>query len=67
MLILGLSGDCLGKYLGIRIRINIEYPLEFVMTFIRRIGEDSITLLLAYERFPEFCYHYGIIGHSQEE
>lgn len=63
----GASGDCLGKYLRVRVRIDVEQPLERAVNFVRKDGEDPITLLLAYERLPEFCYHCGVIGHSQKE
>lgn len=61
------SGDCLGKYLRIRVKINITKPLERAFNFVWDDKNNPIKLLLSYERLPEYCYFCGHIGHSQSE
>lgn len=60
----GATGDCLGKFLRIRISLDISVPLEKEIYFVRKRGEEPILLGIAYERMPEYCYYCGCIGHS---
>lgn len=60
----GAFGDWLGKFLRVRINIDISKPIEKALNLIRKVGEEPITLDLAYERLPKFCYFCGMLGHS---
>ncbi|XP_073016744.1 uncharacterized protein [Primulina eburnea] len=58
----GENGVFLGRFVRIRVRINISQPL---MKFIRIKAngeEEDIIVLLVYERLPDLCYACGELG-----
>ncbi|TXG48501.1 hypothetical protein EZV62_024376 [Acer yangbiense] len=58
------SRECMGRFIRVKVRIDISKPL---MRCLRLNVDDSgeiTTAILLYERLPEFCYAYGIIGHG---
>ncbi|TXG63514.1 hypothetical protein EZV62_010508 [Acer yangbiense] len=60
----GSTGECFGKYLRVRVAIDISQPLK---RFLRMdlAGDDSESLLLLrYEKLPNYCFCYGLVGHS---
>ncbi|KAL5757093.1 hypothetical protein ACOSQ2_021839 [Xanthoceras sorbifolium] len=63
----GSSGDYFGKFLRIRVCVDIQKPLHKAL----RVKLDGVnkekTLLLKYERLPEHCYLCGMLGHSFRE
>ncbi|KAL5812986.1 hypothetical protein ACOSQ3_027936 [Xanthoceras sorbifolium] len=63
----GSSGDCFGKFLCIRILVDILKPLCRVLKVSLDEDNQEHILLLMYERLPEHCFHYGLIGHSFRE
>ncbi|XP_050229503.1 uncharacterized protein LOC126678651 [Mercurialis annua] len=64
---LGASGDCLGKYLRVKIKVNITKPLKRGLKV--QVDKDSkmVVTALRYERLPELCYNCGILGHPLVE
>ncbi|KAL5852219.1 hypothetical protein ACOSQ3_007337 [Xanthoceras sorbifolium] len=63
----GASGDCLGKYIRVRVVLDISKPLQrFLKVNMGNPGKDVI-MLLRYERLPEYCFGYGFIGHYMRE
>lgn len=59
----GDSGSYLGRFVRIRVQIDITQPLkQYVWVGINN-GEEVI-ILLTYERLPDFCYLCIIISHS---
>lgn len=60
-------GDCLGKYLRIRVKINVTEPLERALHFVWEDEDQPIKLWLSYGRLLEYCYFCGHIEHSQSE
>ncbi|XP_050212839.1 uncharacterized protein LOC126664483 isoform X2 [Mercurialis annua] len=59
----GASGDCLGKYMRVRVTVDITKPLKRGLK-VKVNSEGAIVMaLLRYERLPEFCFKCGIIGH----
>ncbi|KAL5768079.1 hypothetical protein ACOSP7_014658 [Xanthoceras sorbifolium] len=63
----GASGDCFSKFLRIRVSINTSKPLKRVLCVKLDRMETEKTLLLKYERLPEYCFCYGFICHSYRE
>ena len=63
----GENGECWGRYLRIRISINISKPLKRLVGLCLVEGESPELLLLQYERLPTFCYRCGFLGHSFRE
>jgi hypothetical protein len=53
-----------GKYLRVRIRINITKPLARGRML--KLKERSYWISFQYEKLPKFCYHCGIIWHGAE-
>ncbi|KAL5764614.1 hypothetical protein ACOSQ2_017208 [Xanthoceras sorbifolium] len=63
----GASGDCLGKYIRVRVVLDISKPLQrFLKVNMGNPGKDVI-MLLRYKRLLQYCFGYGFIGHSMRE
>ncbi|KAL5827732.1 hypothetical protein ACOSQ3_019578 [Xanthoceras sorbifolium] len=63
----GASGDCMGKYIRVRVLIAIDKPLQrFLKVNMGSSGTDVI-MLLRYERLLEYCFECGYIGHPMRE
>ncbi|KAK3206765.1 hypothetical protein Dsin_020811 [Dipteronia sinensis] len=63
----GLAGDGVGKFLRVRVRIDITKPLRRCLR-VDILGDRVETImLLRYERLPHFCFKYGKIGHTMNE
>ncbi|KAL5790597.1 hypothetical protein ACOSQ2_005485 [Xanthoceras sorbifolium] len=61
------SKDLWGKFLRIKVRIDITKPLKRGIRMRLENFETMITALIKYERLPDFCYGCGFIGHSVRE
>ncbi|TXG51438.1 hypothetical protein EZV62_023962 [Acer yangbiense] len=58
------SRECWGRFIRVKVRIDISKPL---LRCLRLNVDDSgevTTVILLYERLPEFCYACCIIGHG---
>ncbi|KAK1550870.1 hypothetical protein Q3G72_026149 [Acer saccharum] len=59
----GPSRDCLGKFLRVRVAIEIDKPIRrFLRVDVLRDGEETI-MPIQYERLPNFCFSCGFLGH----
>ncbi|TXG57031.1 hypothetical protein EZV62_018344 [Acer yangbiense] len=63
---IGVTGECFGKYIHLKVAIDISKPLKRFLRIELVEREESI-LLLRYERLPEYYFRCGIIGHSYQE
>ena len=61
------SGECWGKYVWVKIVIDITKPLKRFLRVAIGSKEIPVTMLLLYERLPSFCHRCGIIGHQIKE
>ncbi|KAL5768294.1 hypothetical protein ACOSQ2_015077 [Xanthoceras sorbifolium] len=63
----GANGSCWGKCLRVRILIDITQPLQRGLQAV--IGDDGeeASVLLCYERLPNFCFLCGRMGHLLRE
>ncbi|KAL5804737.1 hypothetical protein ACOSQ3_031537 [Xanthoceras sorbifolium] len=61
------SKDLWGKFLRIKVRIDITKPLKRGIRLRLANFDTMITTLIKYERLPDFCYGCGFIGHSFRE
>ncbi|TXG60826.1 hypothetical protein EZV62_012189 [Acer yangbiense] len=60
----GSTGECFGKYLRVRVAIDLNQPLKrFLRMDLTGDGKESL-LLLRYKKLPEYCFHCGRLGHS---
>ncbi|KAL5779625.1 hypothetical protein ACOSQ2_010362 [Xanthoceras sorbifolium] len=64
---LGTTGDCAGKFLRLRIRIDVSKPLRRCIRVDLDGSGKAVTMLLRYERLPEFCFQCGHVGHATRE
>ncbi|KAI5335464.1 hypothetical protein L3X38_025597 [Prunus dulcis] len=62
----GADGECLGRYLRIRVRLDVTKPLPRVMKLQFDHSLEAVTEV-KYERLPDFCYACGRIGHVIKE
>ncbi|KAL5834454.1 hypothetical protein ACOSQ4_013951 [Xanthoceras sorbifolium] len=61
------SKDLWGKFLRIKVRIDITKPLKRGIRLRLANFDTMIMALIKYERLPDFCYGCGFIGHSFRE
>ncbi|TXG66079.1 hypothetical protein EZV62_007354 [Acer yangbiense] len=58
------SRECWGKYMRVRVRIDISKPLKWWLRLKLGKTEGVTRVSLKYERLPEFCFVCGKIGHG---
>ncbi|KAK3195439.1 hypothetical protein Dsin_026749 [Dipteronia sinensis] len=59
----GLTGECVGKYILVRVVINVDEPLRRILRVdVMGDSRESI-MLLRYEKLPDHCFRRGRIGH----
>ncbi|KAL5764041.1 hypothetical protein ACOSQ2_016635 [Xanthoceras sorbifolium] len=57
----GYSDNCLGKFIRIRVMIDVEKLFRRGLRV--AVGDESFSVLVCYERLPNFYYFYGKMGH----
>ncbi|KAL5864153.1 hypothetical protein ACOSQ3_001667 [Xanthoceras sorbifolium] len=63
----GATGDCLGRFLRVRVVIDVSKPLSRYLRVCLSEGDPDTVLLLRYERLTEYCFHCGVVGHVVRE
>ncbi|TXG56336.1 hypothetical protein EZV62_017649 [Acer yangbiense] len=58
------SRDCWGKFLKVKVSIDISRPLKRWLRLKLDKSGNIVMIGLKYERLPKFCYACGRIGHS---
>ncbi|TXG58157.1 hypothetical protein EZV62_015986 [Acer yangbiense] len=61
------SKDCWGKFMKVKVQIDISKPLKRWLRLKLDKSNDIVMVSLKYERLPEFCYVCRIIGHASKE
>ncbi|KAL5762300.1 hypothetical protein ACOSP7_018564 [Xanthoceras sorbifolium] len=61
---LGASGDCVGRYIRVRVVVDVLRPLRRCIKVDIDASGKPMIMLLRYERMPEYCFHCGLLGHS---
>ncbi|KAL5773580.1 hypothetical protein ACOSQ2_013504 [Xanthoceras sorbifolium] len=57
---LDASGDCFGKFLRVRVFVDVNKPLKRLIR-VDLAGSGEVTImLLRYERLPDFCCRSGV-------
>ncbi|KAL5750648.1 hypothetical protein ACOSP7_025251 [Xanthoceras sorbifolium] len=65
---IGVEGDCLGKFIRVRVMVDVLKPLKRGLRVQLDEGsEDITTVMVCYKRLPTFCYHCGRIEHLTRE
>ncbi|KAK2654863.1 hypothetical protein Ddye_014719 [Dipteronia dyeriana] len=63
----GLSGECSGKYLRVRIRVDVNKPIRRCLR-VDVMGDGVKTVMIPrYERLPNHCFRCGRLGHATRE
>ncbi|TXG46833.1 hypothetical protein EZV62_026127 [Acer yangbiense] len=63
----GESGDCDGKYIRVRVMIDVEKPLRRCLRIdVLGDGVESV-MLIKYECLPDHCFQCGRLGHKTRE
>ncbi|KAF8390026.1 hypothetical protein HHK36_024547 [Tetracentron sinense] len=52
-----------GKFLRVRVRIDIQLPLRYQI-LVKRSFSTPRRIEIRYERLPSFCFNCGIMGHE---
>ncbi|KAL5779134.1 hypothetical protein ACOSQ2_009871 [Xanthoceras sorbifolium] len=60
---LGPNGLCLGKFLRVRVMVDALSPFKKGLRISLGDSEDMCSVIVCYERLPNFCHFYGKIGH----
>ncbi|KAL5814352.1 hypothetical protein ACOSQ4_024993 [Xanthoceras sorbifolium] len=63
----GSSGDCLGKFVRVRVVIDVSKPLRRGLRVSLGDPEEVCVVVLKYERLSNFCYFCGRVGHLIRE
>ncbi|PON36994.1 Zinc knuckle CX2CX4HX4C [Parasponia andersonii] len=58
------NGSCLGRFLNVRVIVDINQPLKRGAMFRISFGGHTIWVNFRYVRLPYFCFWYGKIGHT---
>ncbi|TXG67121.1 hypothetical protein EZV62_008396 [Acer yangbiense] len=58
------SRECWGKFMRVKVRIDISKPLRRWLQLKLGKTEEITTVSLKYERLPEFCYACRRVGHG---
>ncbi|KAL5823464.1 hypothetical protein ACOSQ4_021364 [Xanthoceras sorbifolium] len=64
---MGVDGDCLVKFIQMRVLIDVSKPLRRGMRVAFEDEEEMCSMIICYERFPNFCYYCNKIGHLLRE
>ncbi|KAL5851920.1 hypothetical protein ACOSQ3_007038 [Xanthoceras sorbifolium] len=64
---IGEGGDCLGKFLRVRVMVDALKPLKRGIRVALRDDEEECSVLLCYERLTNFYYCCGRMGHLLKE
>ncbi|TXG47233.1 hypothetical protein EZV62_026527 [Acer yangbiense] len=63
----GDSGECVGKFMRVRVRVNITTPLKRCLR-VDILGDGEVTtMVLRYERLTSHCVKCGMISHTASE
>ncbi|BFG20610.1 hypothetical protein CerSpe_068840 [Prunus speciosa] len=62
----GMEGGCLGRFLRIRVCLDVSKPLWRGKKLTLPYGNTEF-VDFRYERLPEFCFCYGRVGHVFKE
>ena len=60
------AGECMGSFVRVRIMVNVTRPLPKRLLLKLEDG-GQISLRIAYEKLPDFCFCCGLIGHQYRE
>ncbi|KAK3226085.1 hypothetical protein Dsin_005947 [Dipteronia sinensis] len=63
----GASGDCVGKFMRVRVQVDIKKPLKRCLR-VDILGDGSKTVIvLRYERLSNHCFKCGMVNHTTTE
>ncbi|KAK3193471.1 hypothetical protein Dsin_024781 [Dipteronia sinensis] len=63
----GTSGDCVGKFLRIRVQVDITRPLKRYLQVDIFENKTETIMVLRYERLPNHCFRCEMVDHTTSE
>ncbi|KAM7490550.1 hypothetical protein LguiA_033471 [Lonicera macranthoides] len=63
----GPNGDGLGKFIRVRVTVDILKPLKRGVTVSLTLDKPPVWVPVSYERLPDFCFECGCIGHGYKD
>ncbi|KAL5771142.1 hypothetical protein ACOSP7_015296 [Xanthoceras sorbifolium] len=63
----GSGGNCLGKFIRVRVLVDVTKALFRELKVMIGDPDEVCSVVLCYERLPNFCYFCGKIGHHVRE
>lgn len=63
----GEDGNCSGRFARVRVMLGITKPLKQGIWVQTEAKTEKVCIVLLYERLPNFCFNWGIIGHVQRD
>ncbi|KAL5748488.1 hypothetical protein ACOSP7_025530 [Xanthoceras sorbifolium] len=63
----GSSGSCLGKFIRVRVMLDVSKPLLRGLRVKVGHPEEIYSVVLCYEKLPNFCYFCGKLWHHVQE
>lgn len=61
------SNDQYGCSLRVKILIDVQMPLKRGIFLRKGEGNAEKWIMVRYEKLPDFCYGYGLLGHTIKE
>lgn len=61
------TGSCLGKFLWVRIKMDVISPLMKVINIVMIKDKPPVTIYLVYKRLPDFYMNCGMLDHLVRE
>lgn len=63
---LGKAGDCFGKFIRVKVEVDVTKPLELGF-FIDVKNSEPIMVYVMYARLPNYCFDCGHLSHISQE
>ncbi|KAK6164361.1 hypothetical protein DH2020_001225 [Rehmannia glutinosa] len=56
-----------GRFIRMKVKVEVDKPLQGHIVIQEETSQEESIVLLTYEKFPDFCYVCGKVGHTWRE